>query len=177
MSGVIGFEIPTIIIAIVFVVHLARSWYSRRHHPNYRVGTRYHCHFYHRLHSCSISKGVVWRWRGGDEIRNTFDEIRHGGVQRRSRTSPCPFRAPRSWERCGRAVCCGEHLSAPYAGSSCRVGILSRTVILFSIRMIEGRTCDAVYIATVICMSNELLNNMLKTKTHRVRTHGRYESR
>lgn len=93
MSGVIGFEIPTIIIAIVFVVHLARSWYSRRHHPNYRVGTRYHCHFYRRLHSCSISKGVVWRWRGGDEIRNTFDEIRHGGVQRRSRTSPFVSRA------------------------------------------------------------------------------------
>lgn len=60
----VGFEIPTIIMAIVFVVHLARSWYSRRHHPNYRAGTRYHCHFYHGLHSCSIFKGVVWRWRG-----------------------------------------------------------------------------------------------------------------
>jgi len=55
----IGFETPTIIIAIVFVVHLARSWYSRRHHPNYRVGTRYHRHFYRGLHSCPISKGVV----------------------------------------------------------------------------------------------------------------------
>ena len=49
MSSAIGFEIPTIIIAIVFVVHLARSRYSRRHHPNYRVGTRYHRHFYRGL--------------------------------------------------------------------------------------------------------------------------------
>lgn len=149
MSGAIGFGTPTIIIAIVFVVHLARSRYSRRHHPNYRVGTRYHRHFYRGLHSCPISKGVVWRRREEEkkrEIRSTkFDtEVCDG---RRFR-GPCPFRASRSWERCGRAVRCGEHLSAPYAGSSCRVGVLSRTAILFSVRVDWGpdvRRCVNCY--------------------------------
>jgi len=61
----------------------------------------------------------------------------------------------------------------PYAGSSCRVGVLSRTAILFSVRVIEDRTCDVVYIATVICMSNELPNNALTKNISR--THGHYE--
>jgi len=164
MSSAIGFEIPTIIIAIVFVVHLARSRYSRRHHPNYRVGTRYHRHFYRGLpfvpdfQRCHMT---LARWREKKrKIRSTkFDtEVCD---ERHSCSGPCSFRASRSWERCRRAVCCGEHLSTPYAGSSCRLGVLSRTVILFSVRMIESRTCDAMYIATVICMSNELPNNAL----------------
>lgn len=74
MSGAIGFETPTIIIAIVFVVHLARSRYSRRYHPNYRVGTRYHRHFYRGLpfmpdfQRCRMTL-ARWREKKGKYVR------------------------------------------------------------------------------------------------------------
>jgi len=51
---------------------------------------------------------------------------------------------------------CPCHMQARVAKSA-----FYRGPRLFSVRVIEDRTCDVVYIATVICMSNELPNNAL----------------
>lgn len=144
MLGAIGFGIPTIIIAIVFVVHLARSRYSRRHHPNYRVGTRYHRHFYRGLRpvprfskvSCDVDVGEGKK-KAGKYVRRNSTRRCCDGVLAQTRVRFARFSELRAVRKSGslrrasvRAIC---------RGSSCRVGVSSRTVILFSVR-IEGRT-------------------------------------
>lgn len=145
MSDAIGFGIPTIIIAIVFVVHLARSRYSRRHHPNYRVGTRYHRHFNRGLHSCPISKGVVWRRR---------EEEKKGKYVRRNLTRRCVtddvFEARARFAHLGAESgaeeqfiaesICPRHMQARVAESAFYRG----PRYYFPSGLIEGRTCDAV---------------------------------
>lgn len=108
--------------------------------------------------SCDVDAG---RKGGEKKTGNTFDEIRHGARAKRVRFARLGVGSGAE-ERFVR----GEHLSAPYAGSSCRVGVSFEVRdIIFSARAIEGRPCDAVYIATVIRMSHEWPNNAVIKKT------------
>lgn len=175
MLGAIGFGIPTIIIAIVFVVHLARSRYSRRHHPNYRVGTRYHRHFYRGLRPvpdfqrCRVTStwGGEKKKRRGKYVRRNSTRRCCDGVLARARVRFARLGVVSgAEERFVAESICPRHMQARVAESAFYRG----PWYYFPSGMIEGRTCDAVYIATVICMSHESPNNALNKNRSCART-------